>query len=385
MAGAGRTLLLLTRHYPPVVSGGARRPFLLARGLRARGWRVIVVSPEAPEDEPDWVEVSHYAARPAQESAGDGPAPAEPGWRTALRRLVYWPDNDVRWAHAAARAVLARGVKPDWILTTSPPESLHLAGRRLQRRLGARWAGEMRDSWIEAPLREELARSRLRRWGERFILRRTLGQADRIVAVSPSIGEEARRQIGRTGVPLAVIGHFADTPPAPYAFEGEGPHFVHSGSFSLSHPDRRIEKVLSAFAEVLRDLPQARLHLAGPLSAQERTAIAHSPAAGAVIDHGAQAYDIARAMQAGADGLVLYQPAIDSLPGKLAEYLAATAAIFTVGDGPWKARLEPVPSWPLAEAAEALAAPRREPIDSYQAALNAYETLLMAEVSGKTR
>lgn len=375
MGQAGRTLLLVTRHYPPVVSGGARRPFLLAHGLRTRGWRVIVVSPQAPEGEPDWIEVPHHAARSAQSGDGESFAPPEPGWKSALRRLVYWPDNDVRWAHAAVRAVITRGVGADWILTTSPPESLHLAGCQLQRRLGARWAGELRDSWIEAPLREELSRSRLRRWGERLILRRTLGQADRIVSVSAAIGEEVRHQLGRTKVPVTVIGHFADPPPAPHGFEGDGPHFLYTGSFSLSHPARHIEAVLCAFAETRRDLPQARLHLVGRLTAQERAEIEAAPVAVAVIDHGSQAYTTVRAMQAGADGLILYQPAIDALPGKLGEYLAATAPILTVGDGPWIARLEGVPSWPLTEAAKAIAASRRATVDSYGAALDAYETM----------
>lgn len=371
-------LLIVTRHYPPEISGGARRPFLLAQGLRARGWRVAVASPFAPEGEPDWIRTPHPAAERGRAAAEPGAVRTEPRWKTWARRMVRWPDNEIGWAGHAVRAVIASGLRPDWVLTTSPPESAHAVGERLKRALGVRWALEMRDSWIEEPLRSELAAPGLRRKVEQGIAARWLETADARIAVSETLAAEMQRLAPAAAGPMSVIGHFADPPPAPHAFEGEGPHLLHSGSFSLSHGDRQLSGLLAAFGALRTGLPTARLHLAGRLTALERAELALSPHAEAITLHGELPYTDARALQAGADGLILYQQGIDALPGKLGEYLECTAPILTLGEGSWKARLAGIPHWPLEQAAAALAAPRRTPANALSGALSAYETLLGA-------
>lgn len=371
-------LLIVTRHYPPEISGGARRPFLLAQGLRARGYRVAVASPFAPEGEPDWIRTPHPAAERGRSAAEAGVAKPEPRWKSWLRRMVRWPDNEIGWAGEAVRAVIASGLRPDWVLTTSPPESAHAVGERLKRALGTRWMLEMRDSWIEEPLRPELAGRGLRRRIEQGIAARWLEAADARVAVSDGLADEMRRLAPQATSPLSVIGHFADPPPAPFRFEGDGPHLLHSGSFSLSHGERRLSGLLVAFAEVRLSLPSARLHLAGRLTAVERAELALSPLADAVTVHGELPYSEARAMQAGADGLIVYQQGIDALPGKLGEYLECTAPILTVGTGPWIAHLSDIPYWPLEQAAQALLGPERSSARTLSAAIDSYIELFAA-------
>lgn len=369
-------LLIVTRYYPPEISGGARRPFLIAGGLRARGYRVAVASPFAPEGEPDWIRTPHPAAERGQAAASGGEDRREPGWKTWARRMVRWPDNEIGWAGHAVRAVMASGLRPDWVLTTSPPESAHAAGERLGRALGARWMLEMRDSWIEEPLRPELAQRGLRQKLERGMAQRWLAAASARIAVSDALAAEMQRLAPEATSPLSVIGHFADPPPAPFRFEGPGPHFLHAGSFTLSHGGRRLADLLSAFGAVRGGLPGARLHLAGRLTALERAELALSPLAEAVMVRGEVPYTVSRSMQAGADGLIVFQQGIDALPGKLGEYLEGTAPILTVGEGAWKARLAGIPHWPLEQAATALAAPHRAPVNSLPVALDAYEAIL---------
>lgn len=369
-------LLIVTRHYPPEISGGARRPFLLAKGLRERSWRVAVASPFAPEGEPDWIRTPHPAAERGRIAAEEGGHRKEPGWKSWARRMVRWPDNEIGWADQAVRAVIASGLRPDWVLTTSPPESAHAVGERLKRALGVRWALEMRDSWIEEPLRPELASSGLRRKVEQGIASRWLAAADARIAVSDALAAEMQRLAPDASSPLSVIGHFADPPPAPYRFEGEGPHILHSGSFSLSHAERKIGSLLTAFGALRARLPTARLHLAGRLTALERAEILMSPHVEAITLHGELPYTQARALQAGADALILYQQGIDALPGKLAEYLECTAPILTLGEGPWKSRLTGTPNWPMEHLGEALEAPRRSAAATLARAIHHYDTLL---------
>jgi glycosyltransferase involved in cell wall biosynthesis len=370
------SLLIVTRHYPPEISGGARRPFLIAQGLRARGYRVAVAAPFAPEGEPDWIRTPHPAAARAQAMRTQDGDFREAAWKPWVRRMVRWPDNEIGWATGAAQAVLASGLVPDWVLSTSPPESAHAAGERISRALGARWILEMRDSWLDEPLRPELARPGLRRPIERGLAQRWLSAADARIAVSSALAEEMRRLAPASTSRLSVIGHFADPPPTAFCYDGNGPNFLHAGSFTLSHGARRLKDLLNDFATVLKDVPGARLHLAGRLTMAEQAELALYSHASSVIMHGEVPYTVSRAMQAGADGLIVFQQGIDALPGKLAEYLESSGPILTVGEGSWKERMAAFPHWPLISAAAALAAPRRIPASSLPKALDAYEVLI---------
>ncbi|MEQ8178417.1 MAG: glycosyltransferase [Amphiplicatus sp.] len=376
------SILIVTRHYPPAISGGARRPSLLAAGLRERGWTVTVASPQAPEGEIGWIKTPHPAGARGEAAAAAGPAAPSlfEKIKSIARRWLYWPDADMRWALAAAEAVKRAGAAPDWIVTTSPPESAHLAGRLIRKQTGARWLAEMRDSWIDDPLREELRDSALRRTIERRMARALLSKADHIVAVSDAIAAEVEALRLRPAPPVATIGHFArdSADGERYVFAGPGPHFVHTGQFSLSHAERRLDLLLEGFAPVARALPEARLHLIGRLTPEEQARASSSPLAAQIVRHGNLPYAQTLAMQQSADGLILFQQGTAALPGKLSEYLLMTAPILVVGDGPWRARLTDISHWPLERAQEALAAPRRAPTDHMTAALDRYEAIFVS-------
>lgn len=375
-------VILLARHYPPHVSGGTRRASLLARGLRDRGWRVSVASPAAPLGEPDWIETPHPAAERAVADASPVTSSTVAARATALvkralRRWLYWPDGDMRWALTAAARVteaIRVGDAPAWVITSSPPESAHLAGAIIKRKTGVPWLAELRDGWIVDPLRVELRRSRVRRAIERRLARRLLAGVDHLVAVSTSIAEELA-SLAPAG-PVSVIGHFAERTDAVEVLDGAGPHLVHTGQFSLSHPDRRLVVVLDAYQTTLATHPTAILHLVGRLTPEETRLVHQHPIGNRVQLYGVRSYEESRAYQRAADGLLLFQPDTAALPGKLAEYLLCNAPILTVGGGRWLTRLEGIPHWPLEQLTQALAAGPRQPIDAYSEALDRYETLL---------
>ena len=205
-----------------------------------------------------------------------------------------------------------------------------------------------------------------------------LTQADHVVAVSEAIGAEVSRLAGSEHPPVSVIGHFARASDSRFVFAGEGPHLLHSGRFTLSHPERRIEPVLEAFAKARVELPNARLHLVGRLTQAEIEAVSASPNNAHVTLHGEVAYDSALAMQSAADGLVLFQQGTSALPGKLSEYLLSQAPILVVGTGPWRARLTDLAHYPFECAALALSAPKRMPADSMGPAIQLYERIFRA-------
>lgn len=324
-----KRLLLLTRHYPPAVSGGIRRPYLLAHALRTLGVDVRVIAPSLPTGEPG-LAVAHPNRDPSRDAE-----PARLSLRGIARDVLLWPDPDIRWCQRAADAGIADGWKPDWVLSTSPPESIHVAGERLARLLGARWAVDFRDLWLEAPHRAE--RRRLHRQvGERLVARCLLPKADLVLAVDPVVAAEARRLGARDP---QVLEHFtSDDPVEPFRYEGGGLNILHAGSIALSDPEARIEDLVSPFEAACATRHDLVLNFAGHLTGTEQARIAASPACDAIRQFGPVPYETARAMMAGADALVLVASAkMHVPPSKITDYLAFDRPVVACGAGPWRA------------------------------------------------
>lgn len=331
------TILFFARHYPPHVTGAARRLSGLTRELRSLGHRVIVAAPSLVEDE-DGVRVHH--AQPVPTSAPEHePSPSQQV-RGFARRWLLWPDADIRWTRRAVQAMQPFATQADWVFTSSPPESCHAAGMMMKRQHGLLWAADFRDLWLERPLRPELS-SPLRRVLEGRWARRVASLADLLTGVDTFIADETNRFAGKSGT--LVLPHAADPPSGEsFDFEAGAFHLVHTGSFTLSDPDRRIEPLISAFETVAARAPQLRLHLIGRLTDIERSLVTASSAAGQIMLHGIVDHLTAVAMQHGASALALVgSPASHVPPGKFVEYRALAKPIIVFGPARWRSQINP--------------------------------------------
>jgi glycosyltransferase involved in cell wall biosynthesis len=339
-------LLLLTRHYPPAISGGARRPFLLARALREIGVEVRVCAPSLPEGEPGWA-VPHAHRDPSTTDM-----PRDFTLAGVGRDLLLWPDPDIRWCLRAAETAVAGGWKPDWVLSTSPPESIHVAGLSVARRLGARWAADFRDLWLTAPHRRERLRLH-RRIGERLLARRLLPKADLVLAVDPVVAGEATRLGARSA---HVLAHFTvDEAPAAAPMP-DGLNVVHAGSVALSDPEADIRDMLAPFEAAIAANASLRLIFVGRLLDRERDAILRSPAAPRIEMRGPKPLDEALSIMAGADALAFVaSKKMHVPPSKIVDYLRFDRPVIACGDGPWRAD----PRVPKCDPAEAMARLKR--------------------------
>lgn len=164
--------VLVTHYFPPIGGPGARRMLGWVNGFLADGHRVTIVTPEAHPRDPYYQPAERYDgpatvltprvfdparlarggdAKPACNSAGD--ATEKRGLAARLRPWLLLPDQR-RLANgplvAAARQAIGADDQPTVVLTSSPYNSVHLAGARLKQRFGPRvtWIADFRDDWF---------------------------------------------------------------------------------------------------------------------------------------------------------------------------------------------------------------------------------------------
>lgn len=347
-----KNIIIVARHFPPLVSGGARRPYLLAQALQARGHRICVITP-AQTDRFPAITVPH----PCPESL-HGQAEHPPTLKGRLREWLLLPDPDIRWARRAARVELP--FTPDWIITTSPPESIHAAGRLLKKRTGALWLADFRDHWLDHPLMDIRRRSTVRRFFERMLAKFILHHADHVSTVSRSIQGEIVKylpanQQGRVDVVANTAPPLPEkSAPKPTAF-GPGLNLVHTGAFSLSDRNRSLRPVLSALEQAGRS--DLTLHLVGKLTAEELDSVRQSAVRNHINVSGGVSLEESWRYQMHADALLLaVSDGTPHIPGKLAEYRRTGKPIVVSGKAEWMEEMGVDPNANLVESLKSLQA-----------------------------
>ncbi|MEQ8847246.1 hypothetical protein [Botrimarina sp.] len=259
--------IVLTHYFPPIGGPGARRMLGWVRGFTAAGCRVTVVTPEAHPRDPYYQPEERYdgPARvvspaifdPARLARGDGAKPvaqqAARGERRGLAgRLRPWlllPDQrrlaNGRLHKAARRAIEADSDKV-LLLSSSPYNSVHLAGKGLKRRFGDRvvWIADFRDDWFHPvffPHPNELYRAYNRRL-EAGVLR----TADGLTAVSQAtINKVRERHAQRTDPPMWERGGRSKWRLAPNGFDRTGVEEILSSAPPRRGPDAPVELLFS--------------------------------------------------------------------------------------------------------------------------------------------
>lgn len=332
-------ILLITRHYPPEISGGARRPYLYVKALRALGHRVTLVTPFKINDI-DSIKINSRTINRSLKSTNIEVPPYENhSWalvlKKKLRTLFYWPDPDIKWARAVIKNLSEFSIKPDFIFTTSPPESIHIIGAKLSLSHNIPWVAEFRDTWIEKPHRIALKNSIVRRFFERYIAKKTLRYASAVTAVSNPVMEEARKYV-KQSTPECVISHFSNEIEVKkedlYTFDQNKLNLLHTGSMTLSDHRRHLAPLLEALEVVYKQRQDLVLHIAGVLTSKELALLKVSSIPS--VFHGSIPLNKSRALQHKADALLIYTPNNShALPGKFAEYIMAKRPIYYLGNG----------------------------------------------------
>jgi glycosyltransferase involved in cell wall biosynthesis len=233
---------------------------------------------------------------------------------------------------------LARRERFDCVLTSSPPESVHLVGMALRRR-GVPWIADLRDGWTFEGTHPDWPLAWQRRLDtalEAAVARR----ADLVTAVTEPIADDLRL---RLGVDAVTLTNGFDPDERAVATRTEVG--LDSGRFSLVYTGRLAfarstpQPLLDAVRTLKDTRPDvaARLEvvLAGPLSAGELEQIGAPDLREHVRSLGNLERESAIALQRAADGLLLVLPPArprSVATAKLYEYLAAQRPIVVLGD-----------------------------------------------------
>ncbi|TML17900.1 MAG: glycosyltransferase family 4 protein [Actinobacteria bacterium] len=241
-------VLLVTMYFPPAGGGGVQRPLKFATHLPALGIETHVLAPDDAKwiySDPDpvpptqaWIHRARYlgprARKLADELHGRRGLDRLSRQARSLSRRVLVPDENVAWnltaIPAAVRITRAEGI--DVVITTSPPNSVHLIGAAVKRTTGARWVADLRDSLVAHPHRRlERASVRAKEKVSASVARLVARQADVIVAASAAIAEEAET-LAPAGIVATILNgaDFDDFAGLEYR-PSERFRITHTGSF----------------------------------------------------------------------------------------------------------------------------------------------------------
>jgi glycosyltransferase involved in cell wall biosynthesis len=265
-------VLLVTMYWPPAGGAGVQRPLKFATHLPPLGIETHVLAPDDPKwvhrDEElqaptqAWVHRARYVGpkgrRPAEELHGAGALERATKMALLTYRRVLVPDENVTWnataIPAAIRIVRSEGI--DVVVTTSPPNSVHLIGAATKRATGVKWVADVRDSMLRNADRpvERLA-ARAKEKTQETIARLIARYADATVVVADSYKDELGAFSPRG--PISVVPNGADFD------DFAGIDYRPNGRFRVTHTGAMFGKrdprpFLTAFARADLDRSVAR-------------------------------------------------------------------------------------------------------------------------------
>ena len=207
-------LLIITYDFPPSLYG-VRRVLKWIKYLPEFGWKcsVLTVKPvrtprqdKAPLDRLKKLGTNIYRCgsldpyRISEIISGEKKGrvqniaqPSQRSFMSFLRRWIFIPDDRCGWIPFAAwnGVRLVKKIQPDAIITTSYPNSTHVAGLIVKKCTGIPWVADFRDAWTLNPTFYDPATS-LHDLIQKKLEKSVAENCDRLITVSKPISDHFR-------------------------------------------------------------------------------------------------------------------------------------------------------------------------------------------------
>ena len=366
-----KRVLIISYYWPPTGGSGVQRWVKFAKYLPSEGWQPVIYTPENPEqlavDESLAAEVPEAAevvktriiepyelykkllrrSGHSKEAVEVNPVNAQN--KSLLQKAAMWvrgnlfrPDPRCLWIGPSVR-FLKKYLSEhpvDLIVSTGPPQSMHMIGLRLSRETGLPWIADFRDPWTKIFYFKHLSMTpATERWHKKME-KMVLDEASAVVAVSPLVQQEFQAM---TDTPVELITNGFDecdfsSEPCTQAYGGASQEFTitHTGLFAADGNPTVLWDVLAEKChadEAFRKL--LRIKLIGKTDDQILKALKDRGLEESLINMGYQTHSIAVDQQRQASVLILplrKEPEYRAvLPGKLFEYLASQRPILGIG------------------------------------------------------
>lgn len=365
-----RRVLVISYYWPPSGGSGVQRWVKFAKYLPSFGWQPVIYTPENPErtstdstlaaEVPADTEIiktkiiepyNLYRKLMGKNSSTDiksftGNSEVNPingqekTWKQKLslfiRGNLFIPDPRVLWVEPSVRYLkdYLKKHPVDAIVSTGPPQSMHLIGLKLSKATGLPWLADFRDPWTKMFYFKHLE---LSPWAEKQhhkLEQQVLDGATRVIAVSPLVMEEFKAM---TKTPVELITNGFDDEDFKKMPERDGYfNITHTGLFAA---DGNPETLWKALADKAKEDPAFRSSLRIRLAGKTDKEIIDSIEAAGLGDNlknlGYQSHAVAVQEQMGASMLILplrKEPEYRAvLPGKLFEYLASRRPVLGIG------------------------------------------------------
>jgi hypothetical protein len=382
-----KRVLIIAYYWPPAGGSGVQRWVKFAKYLPSDGWQPVVCTPLNPEyyskdetlarDVPPEAEVlrlkitepygiyrrlmgkssstdmktltsSAADASNARGESSDNVNPISAEHKSLKQKISLWvranlfiPDPRIWWLGPCSRQ-LEKYLKEhpvDVIVTTGPPQSMHLIGRRLSKATGIPWVADFRDPWTKMfyfkhlPLTKYSLKKHLR------LEKAVLDDATAVIAVTPLVQKDFQVE---TSTPVRLITNGFDEDDFAKVNKGlaEGREnkfrAVHTGIFAADGNPLALWDVLAEQCRKDEDFRnRLEIRLAGKVDEAIVEAIRSRGLGDNLVLIGYVSHERAVAEQQCADLLLLplrQEPEYRSvLPGKIFEYLAARRPVLGIG------------------------------------------------------
>lgn len=223
-----KKILIITYYWPPSGGGGVQRWLKFVKYLPEFGWEPVVIAPLNPEypvfdyslesEIPPVVEViklpiwepygifKNLTGRKKEDRVNNGLV-FDKHKQNVVEKFLLWfrgnlliPDPRIFWVVPSVRrlkTIIGAG-SFDAIITTGPPQSIHLIGSRLKKLYHIPWIADLRDPWSTFEQLEQFYPSKLALKRQQRLEKKTLAYADKVITVSSAWAEELERSTGKS-------------------------------------------------------------------------------------------------------------------------------------------------------------------------------------------